>query len=186
MSAWVDRHGKRSGKRSASRKKGQGWTNDAQMKTPDVTTRAFFPTHRQTGSYHRTRTRSSLRSLTLKGAGPLGAARWSQATGPRFLVLCPWHSERTPSCSVKLASDGTIAAHCFGCGAGGDVLSLVAAARGLDARRDFGESSSLPPIWPVVPWMATARPCVEPCQRRDCRPGRKRRRIVGSVKACHR
>ena len=62
-----------------------------------------------------------------------GAKR--QAHG--FMVCCPWHSERTPSCSVKLASDGTIAAHCFGCGAGGDVLSLVAAARGLDARRDF-------------------------------------------------
>jgi hypothetical protein len=63
-----------------------------------------------------------------------GAKR--QAHG--YLIRCPWHSERTPSCSVKLASDGTIAAHCFGCGVGGDVLSLVAAARGLDTRRDFG------------------------------------------------
>ena len=63
-----------------------------------------------------------------------GAKR--QAHG--YLILCPWHSERTPSCSVKLASDGTISAHCFGCDAGGDVSSLVAAARGLDARRNFG------------------------------------------------
>lgn len=72
-----------------------------------------------------------------KVLGPLGLLDGAKRQAHGFLVLCPWHSERTPSCSVKLASDGTIAAHCFGCGAGGDVLSLVAAARGLDARRDF-------------------------------------------------
>lgn len=62
-----------------------------------------------------------------------GASR--QARGA--LVRCPWHSERTPSCSVRLGSDGTLAAHCFGCGQGGDVLALVAAARGIDLQRDF-------------------------------------------------
>jgi hypothetical protein len=36
-----------------------------------------------------------------------------------------------------LVADGTIAVHCFGCGAGGDVLSLIAAACELDLRRDF-------------------------------------------------
>ncbi len=70
--------------------------------------------------------------------GLLGLLDGAKRQAHGFLVLCPWHSERTPSCSVKLASDGTIAAHCFGCGVGGDVLSLVAAARGLDTRRDFG------------------------------------------------
>ena len=69
--------------------------------------------------------------------GLLGLLDGAKRQAHGFMVCCPWHSERTPSCSVKLASDGTIAAHCFGCGAGGDVLSLVAAARGLDARRDF-------------------------------------------------
>ena len=69
--------------------------------------------------------------------GLLGLLDGAKRQAHGFLVLCPWHSERTPSCSVKLASDGTIAAHCFGCGVGGDVLSLVAAARGLDTRRDF-------------------------------------------------
>ena len=69
--------------------------------------------------------------------GLLGLFDGAKRQAHGFMVCCPWHSERTPSCSVKLASDGTIAAHCFGCGAGGDVLSLVAAARGLDARRDF-------------------------------------------------
>ena len=70
--------------------------------------------------------------------GSLGLLDGAKRQAHGFMVCCPWHAERTPSCSVKLASDGTIAAHCFGCGAGGDVLSLVAAARGLDARRDFG------------------------------------------------
>lgn len=72
-----------------------------------------------------------------KVLGPLGLLDGAKRQAYGYLILCPWHSERTPSCSVKLASDGTIAAHCFGCGAGGDVLSLVAATRGLDTRRDF-------------------------------------------------
>ena len=69
--------------------------------------------------------------------GLLGLFDGAKRQAHGYLIRCPWHSERTPSCSVKLASDGTIAAHCFGCGVGGDVLSLVAAARGLDTRRDF-------------------------------------------------
>ncbi len=72
-----------------------------------------------------------------KVLGLLGLLDGAKRQAHGYLIRCPWHSERTPSCSVKLAGDGTIAAHCFGCGAGGDVLSLVAAARDLDARRDF-------------------------------------------------
>lgn len=52
-------------------------------------------------------------------------------------VRCPWHDERTPSCSVYVAGDGTLAVKCHGCGASGDALALVAAVRGLDPRRDF-------------------------------------------------
>jgi hypothetical protein len=52
-------------------------------------------------------------------------------------VRCPWHDERTPSCSITLGPNGTLRVHCFGCGRGGDALHLVAAARGLDVRRDF-------------------------------------------------
>jgi DNA primase len=62
-----------------------------------------------------------------------GAAR--QARG--ITVRCPWHNERTPSCSITVGADGTLRAHCFGCGHGGDVLHLVAQVRGLDLRRDF-------------------------------------------------
>src|SRR5690242_18399964 len=62
-----------------------------------------------------------------------GAKR--QPTG--LFVLCPAHGERTPSCSVTRGPDGTIRVRCFGCDLSGDVLTLVAAASGLDVRRDF-------------------------------------------------
>jgi DNA primase len=39
--------------------------------------------------------------------------------------------------SVTRGPDGTLRAKCFGCGEGGDVLSLVAQVRGLNVRRDF-------------------------------------------------
>lgn len=65
-----------------------------------------------------------------------GPRSWSrQARG--VLVRCPWHEERTPSCSVFVGGDGTVAVKCHGCGASGDALSLVAAVRGLDLRGDF-------------------------------------------------
>ncbi len=57
--------------------------------------------------------------------------------GGGFKVRCPWHTDRAPSCSLTLGPDGTLRAHCFACGAGGDALSLIAAARGLDPGREF-------------------------------------------------
>lgn len=42
--------------------------------------------------------------------------------GERFLALCPFHREKTPSFSVH---SGKQIFHCFGCGKGGDVLTLV-------------------------------------------------------------
>lgn len=58
-----------------------------------------------------------------------------QARG--VMIRCPWHVERSPSCSITIGVDGTLRAHCFGCGQSGDVLHLVAAAHGLDTDRDF-------------------------------------------------
>lgn len=58
-------------------------------------------------------------------------------------VLCPWHGERSGSCSVTLGPDGTIRVHCFGCDAGSDALGLIAHVNGLDARRDFGRVCDL-------------------------------------------
>jgi DNA primase len=74
-------------------------------------------------------------ALGLLSGGPRSFQR--QARG--VTIRCPWHEERTPSCSVRVAGDGTIAAHCFGCDRGGDVLSLIAQVRGLELERDFRE-----------------------------------------------
>jgi len=62
-----------------------------------------------------------------------GAKR--QAGG--YLVRCPAHADRTPSCSLTRGPDGTLRVRCFGCGLAGDILVLVAAVEGLDHRRDF-------------------------------------------------
>lgn len=47
-----------------------------------------------------------------------------------FKIQCPWHPDRNPSCSVQ-RKDGAILAHCHSCKNGGDVFSLIAAARNI-------------------------------------------------------
>ena len=42
--------------------------------------------------------------------------------GRKFVGLCPFHAEKTPSFTVD--ADKQLY-HCFGCGVGGDVFSLV-------------------------------------------------------------
>lgn len=67
-----------------------------------------------------------------------GRASFQRQAGG-VLIRCPAHPDRTPSCSVRVGSDGTVAARCHACGWTGDALSLVAVASGLDVRRDFPE-----------------------------------------------
>lgn len=50
-------------------------------------------------------------------------------SGTRWKGLCPFHDERTPSFTVD-AEQGLY--HCFGCGAGGDVIDFVQQAEGCD------------------------------------------------------
>jgi len=69
----------------------------------------------------------------------LGLAKHGRRQSGGMSIRCPVHAERTPSCSVTRGPDGTIRVRCFGCDWSADVLGLVAAARGLDARRDFRE-----------------------------------------------
>lgn len=50
-------------------------------------------------------------------------------SGSGYVGLCPFHSERTPSFHVA-ADRGFF--HCFGCGAGGDVISFIMRIENLD------------------------------------------------------
>jgi hypothetical protein len=54
-----------------------------------------------------------------------------------LFVSCPWHAERSPSCSVFLGPDGTVAVKCWGCDVAGDALTLIAGARALSLRSQF-------------------------------------------------
>ena len=49
--------------------------------------------------------------------------------GSNLLGLCPFHSEKTASFTVF---PNTESFHCFGCGAGGDVISFVRRIENLD------------------------------------------------------
>jgi DNA primase len=70
--------------------------------------------------------------------------------GREKVSLCLFHQERTPSLRLNDAK-GTY--HCFGCGASGDIVSLVMHAEKLDFRR-------------AVEWLAGANlPWVDPAER---------------------
>lgn len=64
------------------------------------------------------------------GLAPANAKR--QRTG--YIVCCPNHGEKNPSCSVSLGPDGTVRAHCFSCQWSGDALSLIARVHDLELR----------------------------------------------------
>ncbi len=52
-------------------------------------------------------------------------------SGRDFVGLCPFHQEKTPSFSV---SDDRKKFHCFGCGAGGDVLDFIQKAHNISLK----------------------------------------------------
>jgi len=52
-----------------------------------------------------------------------------RAGGGRYMGLCPFHEERSPSFSVN-ATDKLY--HCFGCGVGGDLFEFVMSTQNLD------------------------------------------------------
>lgn len=64
--------------------------------------------------------------------------------GSNYNGLCPFHSEKTPSFTVF---PSTRTFYCFGCGAGGDVVSFVMRAEGLeypDAIRFLADRAGIP------------------------------------------
>ncbi|KKM39529.1 hypothetical protein LCGC14_1564350, partial [marine sediment metagenome] len=52
--------------------------------------------------------------------------------GDRWVGLCPFHKERTPSFHVFIGDDECERYHCFGCSATGDVLDYVMETQGVD------------------------------------------------------
>lgn len=69
----------------------------------------------------------------------LGFAEGMKLQSRGVKILCPWHNERHPSCSVTLGPDGTIMAVCFACDEKGDALHLIALAKHLDIVTQFRE-----------------------------------------------
>ena len=53
-------------------------------------------------------------------------------SGANLKGLCPFHNEKTPSFTVFTGNDGHF--FCFGCGAGGDVISFIMRIENLDYR----------------------------------------------------
>lgn len=52
-------------------------------------------------------------------------------SGHQRMILCPFHDETTPSCSIHFARK---IFHCFGCGAKGTIVDFVAKTENLDLR----------------------------------------------------
>ncbi len=69
----------------------------------------------------------------LKAANPIvdvmGTYVNLKRTGRDYVCLCPFHNEKTPSCHVHPDKEYF---HCFGCGAGGDVISFTMRYNTLD------------------------------------------------------
>lgn len=85
-----------------------------------------------------------------RGCERLGLLEGSRRQSDGLSVCCPLHRpDAAPSCSVTRGPRGGLRVRCFaGCDfggeqGGGDELSLVAAVRGLDVRRNFGEVLAL-------------------------------------------
>lgn len=69
----------------------------------------------------------------------LGLADGARSQANGLIVCCPWHPDRTPSCSITIGDDGTVRVVCFGCNKRTDVLGLIAQCAGLDIVSDFPE-----------------------------------------------
>ncbi|MBE5223386.1 toprim domain-containing protein [Pectobacterium sp. A113-S21-F16] len=72
--------------------------------------------------------------------------------GKDFVVLCPFHQEKTPSCVISPEKN---LYHCFGCGAGGSVLDWVMKTEGMSLHRAAdrlrAELGSVPAAEPLPP-----------------------------------
>ena len=69
----------------------------------------------------------------LRGANPIDSVMGSYVQlvrrGRNYVCSCPFHSEKTPSCTIFT---DTQSFYCFGCGAGGDVITFIMKIENLD------------------------------------------------------
>ena len=70
-------------------------------------------------------------------ATALGILDGTKSHNRGYLVRCPFHSDRTASCSISIGSDENLYVYCFGCGARGDVFTLIAGVAGLNVKAQF-------------------------------------------------
>jgi hypothetical protein len=82
------------------------------------------------------------RALTELGAHDvlkaLGVRHMRGGPGGRVAKFsCLWHDEKTPSATLHVGPQGSLRAHCFGCGHTGDALDVVAAVLGLSVDLEF-------------------------------------------------
>jgi hypothetical protein len=102
----------------------------------------------------------------LEALGIMGQGRERQRQAGGWIVRCVWHADHTPSMSVRRGPDGTIQVKCHACDRGGDVLSLVAAARGLNTGSAFKEvlieAARLGGMWHIIDALEGRRDYVPP------------------------
>lgn len=101
----------------------------------------------------------------------LGLQEQARREGGGWKVLCPFHGERSPSCSITLGPDGTVRVRCFSCEASGDVFHLIAAAKQMSCERDF------PAVLDLAAELAGAAPPSAPARR----PAHRSRPPAGEV-----
>ncbi len=69
----------------------------------------------------------------LRNANPIDAVMGAYVSlvrrGRNYVCSCPFHSEKTPSCTIFT---DTQSFYCFGCGAGGDVITFIMKIENLD------------------------------------------------------
>lgn len=75
----------------------------------------------------------------INGLGPQGllrvlGIRFKGETGGTAKILCPWHEEKTPSCSISKGGSGDVIAKCFGCGETADALKIIARVLDLEGQ----------------------------------------------------
>ncbi|MEP7366882.1 MAG: CHC2 zinc finger domain-containing protein [Acidobacteriota bacterium] len=76
----------------------------------------------------RGRRAGSVMSPSIIDAATIAIALHGRKSGRGWLMLCPAHNERTPSCSITDANDGRVLVHCF---AGCRQIDVIAALRSM-------------------------------------------------------